>query len=460
MNDKYKQWGVFLLAVVVFLINQLPFLEDMRPVMYDEAWYGNTAFHFAHGGGFINTIVGKGGNANFLLSLFTSGSLLLFGYNLFAIRIVAVFCGVLTMLIFVFVMRQLRLDWKPMAFVFLFFVSVPFYNTVFRFGRPECASLMFVAGGLLFYLRYRMDETWGNMVGVSLFVLAAGCSHPFSLFLFFLLGAALFLQTFTKKKTKTLCHLVVLLMAAVVCIIVIILISKNYSVGGGSEGVFMRFSPRDAKQAIPLYFKEAFFSKVAFYVVPLLLVLFYEAYYDKDNRALAVAALAHFLVFPILFSTDLMMVGLGLDYVVLTATVLLAPFIGRMLEQRRRCMVIGFVIYCVGCMGISYYYNYGVKYEKANSVLTQELQSVVPKGARVFGPLRQWPMLMQTDYQSEHTVLPIERVEAYDFFILNTQDTAFYSTYKTFLPIDESKLQLVYEKSTKQYGIVQAYKVK
>ena len=67
---------------------------------------------------------------------------------------------------------------------------------------------------------------------------------------------------------------------------------------------------------------------------------------------------------------------------------------------------------------------------------------------------------MQTDYQSEHTVLPIEQIKAYDFFILNTQDTAYYATYKAFLPIDESKLQLVYEKPTKQYGKVQVYKAK
>ena len=94
-----KDWFWLCVAIVVFLVNQLPFLSDVRPVMYDEAWYGNTAYSFAHGEGFLNTVVGTRGNSNFLLPLLTAGFMRLFGYNLLALRLPAVICGVLTLVL-------------------------------------------------------------------------------------------------------------------------------------------------------------------------------------------------------------------------------------------------------------------------------------------------------------------------------------------------------------------------
>lgn len=149
--------SLLLLATIVFLVNQLPFLEDMCPVMYDEAWYGDTAYNIVLGNGFSNAIVGKGGNANFLLPLLTSGFMFVFGYNLLAIRLAAVFCGVMTIAFVVLSMKRLQMGWKQQALTLLLFVSLTIYNTVFRFGRPECIALMGMAGGFWLYFRYRGD---------------------------------------------------------------------------------------------------------------------------------------------------------------------------------------------------------------------------------------------------------------------------------------------------------------
>lgn len=461
-NGIKKDWLWLFFAVVVFLINQLPFLVDMRPVMYDEAWYGDTAYNFTQGKGFLNAIVGQGGNANFLLPMLTSGFMLMFGCNLFAIRVAAVFCGVLTLVFLMFSMRQMHVDWKAKALVLLFFVASPFFNTVFRFGRPECLALMCMMGGLWFYLRYQEDASWQNMLGVSLFAFASGCAHPFGLSLFALIGLALLIQAVAGKKAKMISHLMLLVASAVACVGLILVVSSIYNIGGGTHGVMARFSVNEALKAIPAYFKEAFFSRAAVYVLPLLFVLIIEALMDSKYRMLAVVALVHFLVFPICFSTDLMMVGLGLDYVVLVATVLLPPFLERLLEKKGKWMLAAYCAYCIGCLGISYYYNYGVKFERANSVLAKDLQAIVPDEAKVFGPIRQWPLLMRTNYQSDHTVFSVESAECYDFVILNSSDMnpeyEFYPNYEAVLPIDESKMELVYEKLTRQYGLVQVYK--
>ena len=245
--------------------------------------------------------------------------------------------------------------------------------------------------------------------------------------------------------------------AALLAVVSIYWVSKTYNPIGESY-VKDRFSTKNIGLALPVYFGEAFMSKASLSLVPLIAVLVFEALRDAKNGGLAWVALVFFVLFPFVFSTDLMMVGMGLDYVATVGLVLTAPFLERDLSQKKRWIAFGFCAYCLGCLGISYYFNYGVKYEKANSMLAEELPSIIPEGSKVFGPLRQWPMLMQTDYQSDHTVLPIGNVESYDYVIMNSQDTAFYSTYEAFLPINDSKLELVYEKPTRQYGTVRVYK--
>ena len=454
-----KEWLWLSVAIVVFLVNQLPFLSDVRPVMYDESWYGNTAYNFAQGDGFLNTVVGTRGNSNFLLPLLTAGFMRIFGYNLLAIRLPAVFCGLLTLVFLSLCMKQMRMEWKPQALTFLMFVSLTIFNTIFRFGRPECLAIMCTLGGIWFYLKYLERESWQNMLGLSVFVWLAGCAHPYALLLFGFLGIHLSVRTAKVKDMKGGCRLALLILAAVASVLAVAWVSKIYN-GAEESYVRDRFSAKDIWLAVPVYFKEAFLSKASLSFLPLMAILVVESFRDKKIQGLAWAALGVFLLFPFLFSTDLMMVGMGLDYVAAVGMVLTAPFFEKVLSQKKRWVTLGICACCLGCLGISYYFNYRVKYEKANSVLAEELPSIIPKNSKVFGPLRQWPMLMQTDYQSEHTVQPIEDVETYDFFILNTQDTTFYSTYDLFLPVDESKMELVYEKPTRQYGMIQVFKIK
>ena len=149
MKTIYKNnWFWLGIAILVFLVNQLPYLADVRPVMYDEAWYGNTAYNCAEGNGFLNTAVGSRGNSNFLLPLITAAFLKIFGYNLLSIRLAAVFCGVITLLFISLSFKEMKASWRAQALAYAFFVSITLYNTIFRFGRPECAALMCLSGGV------------------------------------------------------------------------------------------------------------------------------------------------------------------------------------------------------------------------------------------------------------------------------------------------------------------------
>ena len=458
MKTIYKNnWFWLGIAIVVFLVNQLPYLADVRPVMYDEAWYGNTAYNCAQGNGFLNTAVGSRGNSNFLLPLITAAFLKVFGYNLLSIRLAAVFCGVITLLFISLSFKEMKVSWLAQALAYAFFVSITLYNTIFRFGRPECAALMCLSGGVWMYLRYKSSPTWLHMAGMSIFAYLAACAHPYALLFFALVGAILLIQYMRLKDWKHGLQLALLLIAAIAAIASITWVSNTYNIAE-EDYIQTRFSAKDIMLSIPSYFGSAFTSRHTMYVLPLLFVLLVLAIRDDKNREMAVITLVFFLIFPILFSTDLAMVGLGLDYMVLLSTILLAPFIERVVDKKWFVGI--YIAYCLCNISMSYYFNYKVKYENVNMQLTKELQAIVPQNSKVIGPLRQWPMLMQTDYQSDHTCFPVHEQEYYDFIILNSQDIAYYPIYPKILPIDTTKMELVYERLTKQYGNIMVYKRK
>ena len=446
------------IAISVFLVNQVPFITDMRPVMYDEAWYANTAYNFSQGEGFLNTVVGSGGNANFLLPLLTGTMFWIFGYSLFTIRLTAVLCGMITMIFLHLCMKELKSSVEAEVAVLAFFVSITLYNTIFRFGRPECASIMCMTGGVWFLLRYMRENSCGNMIGVACFTYLATMGHPYALLFFALAGVWLLVQTIRSRQWIKIAHLSLLLVAASAAILSMAYISSRYDIASGGN-MSARFSMKNIAVALPEYLKEFFCSKTTLYMIVLLPVIGWCcANREKRVRTLAYITIAYLILFPFLFSTDMMMIGLGADYVALIGTILIAPCVERVLEFRYKKVYISiFSLYCVMNFGISYYFNYHVKYEKCNSILENELRAIVPTDAVVFTPLRQYPMVMENKCYSDHYrgKLPVN----YGYIIMNSQDKdVYYHTIEIQKQMED--YELIYERTSKQYGMVNVYKNK
>ena len=452
----YKQaWFWLLVGIVVFLINQLPFLTDMRPVMYDEAWYANTGYNFSQGDGFLNTIVGTRGNSNYLLPTLTGTMFWMFGYSLFTIRLTAVLCGVVTMIFLHLCLRELKSSVKAEIAVFGFFVSIALFNTIFRFGRPECVSIMCMTGGIWFLLRYMRENNRGNMIGLACFTFLSTIGHPYALLFFALAGVVLLYQTIQDKKWINVAHLAILMVAAIVAIGSIAWVSHVYN-GEGEDYVAARFSMSNIWAAFPVYLKMFFLSKHALYMSPLLLIILWNIRSKESRvRMLSIMGLVYFVIFPFLFSTDLEMVELGVDYVAIFGTVLIAPCVDYICENRwRRVCRYVFAAYCLMNIGISYYFNYCLKYELCNSILQKELKAIIPSNAIVYVPLRQYPMLLANRCFSDHywKILP----ETYDYIVLNNQDK---DVYYNSIEIQKQlrTYQLIYERDTKQYGTVKVF---
>ncbi|MBR1809234.1 MAG: glycosyltransferase family 39 protein [Paludibacteraceae bacterium] len=444
------------MAIVVFLINQLPLLSDMRPVMCDEAWYANTAYHFSQGDGFLNSAVGSGGNANFLLPMLTGTMFWIFGYSLFTIRLTAVLCGVFTLVFLHQCLKELKSSVVAEVAVLGFFISSTLYNTIFRFGRPECASIMCMMGGILYLLRYMREHSWGNMIGLSIFTFFAAIGHPYTLLFFAIAGCVLLILAIRWHKWENWAHLFVLILTAIFSLIAMNVVAQHYDIAKGPS-MYERFSMGNIIQALPAYLKQYLWSKTTLYMVVLLPVIIWGCWQKESRvREIAFCIVVFMILFPFLFSTDMMMLGLGADYVAIVGTLLIAPCVDYLLKFRFKVMVgIIFTIYCMLNLGLNYYYNYGVKYEKCNTILEHDLKAIIPRDAVVFTSIRQYPMVLQNRCYTDHYRAKVPNT--FDFLILNKQDLDRYDNsvdvYKTI-----KSYNLIYSKETKSYGEVLVYK--
>lgn len=460
-NIVSKHGVALLLAVFLFLVNQLPFLEDMRPVMYDEAWYSNTAYNLCIGNGLHQTSVGSGGNSNCIFPIIGAAFFSVFGYSLFSIRLASVFCGLLTMVVIHFTLNELKASFPGRILAYLLFVSIPLFNTVFRFARPECASMLGLAGGVLFYLRYWRTHSWTDISFLSIFCIFATNAHPFALFSFFFFGVALLISIWRDRDWKRLSQLTVLVFAALIGLGLLFGLSLHYNEGSTTSMLFGRASLTNWKEAVSFYYKEVFASRFAVYSFVVLLVLILTSMFVKDRRVtfLAFLSIINGLSFPFFFSTDLMMVGYGWNYVSLISVILVAPLADALPLSRslKKWAFAGMVLYSIGCFSLSYYYNYKVKYERCNSVLGQDISKIIPKGAVVYGPVRQWFCAIETTYYSDH--YRYELPKEFDYMIFNSQDKELYENNEVVSPLIDS-YELIYNRDTKQYGEVMVYKRK
>lgn len=468
-SKKYTDYLLLAAAMVLFVVSEIPFIEDVRPVMYDEAWYANTAYNFAHGNGLYNTVVGSGANANFVAPVLMGSMMYVFGDSLLVIRLTAVLCGLLTLVILHFIMNQLQCKCRSRIITYGIFVSLTVINTIFRFGRPEFASLMFSALGIYACLCYWESPVWKHVILLSISAFLAVCSHPFATLLFALMGVWLLLSAIRQKQYARLPQLSVLLLFAVCALLLVQMLDRCYNTAalGKESSIFSRLFSSDMLTAIRTYLKSLFVGKGAVTTILCLLVIILSVCKTNNRavRSLAVIALAFVAIFPVLFAADLNMIGLASDYLVLLAIVVTADlsrvlFDGeKPLTKTLQCAYAATLLYCLLNFGLTCYFNYGVKYEKTNTILAKEIDAIVPDSARVFGPLRQWSCKMHSTYYSELRG-GYNRGSEYDYVITNSQDMLL--TPEGFQGFQQ-QIELyepVYTRNTKQYGEIVVYKRK
>ena len=466
--------ALLLVAVVVFALMELIGLVNMRAVYVDEAWYSNPAYNLLHGQGLRNTVVGSGGNANFVFPLLVSLSMKVFGASLFSIRFASVFCGLLSLPVLHGVMNEFKSRVPSRIVGYALFVSLSVFNLDFRTARPESVAILVCLVGIWCFLRYCRTRSWKDILGLSLATLVGFFSHPFTMLMFACMGGALLIRAIGERRRegiklkKSVLHLFVLLFAALSGIVLFYFINMEANPNGASSfgGVVddRLFARNGFGKVLSLFIKVNFVSKQGLYSIPLLALAVVMVFIAKDLRLrlLSAVCVAFVVFFPFVYSFPPML-GSCATYLatmgVCVAVGASVQFIERNSNRRKAMSLMALsMAYCLANFVLINGYNI-TKYDTSNTTLANDLKQHVPQSAVVFGTLDLWPFLMNTQFYSSLYRLDLPTYD-FDFILTNSKQEAQcdWPSYWDQIARAEREYELVFQKETKHYGLVRLFK--
>ena len=473
-----KQHSTLLLCIVAMLVYfciEIAGVVDVRWVHEDEPWYGNPAYNLLQGNGLVNTITGSGGNANFVMPLLISVSMLIFGNTLFAIRFTCVLCGVFFLLFLSLIMKQFKTDWRTQCWVYALFLAIGDFNIVFRFGRPECAAITFCLAGILCFYLYRQQSKWYWMLLMSICAYLAACSHPYALLLFACIGAELLYEAYEHRSWKQVTMLVMLIVAAIAVLLSIVIVNaqvQDIAFSQGAEVLRTRTAlVNNFWKSLWGYVHDVFLSKHILYTVPLLALLIWVACKKQFGFAqrLSWIGIAFVLIYPCVFSSDRAMITNVVCYLCTVGLVVFAWVLPQvqssLTSKQNKWLDVLLILYIVGNFTIITVFNWCFRYDKANSILQEEIDAVIPDGAKVYGTQDMWCFKMNSDFRSMISRLPDRDPDYYDYMLTDGRietkyeiDRNIVATFYEMLDYAETNWELVYCRETKQYGKVRIFR--
>ncbi|MEM7165944.1 MAG: glycosyltransferase family 39 protein [Planctomycetota bacterium] len=203
--DETPFWLRGLLAGLLCLAVQLPFLTVVPQITVDEPWYANTAYNLAQGQGLVNTNTGwRGGDEFFLYTVALAGVFQLTDATLWAARFFSVILGTLATLGFVRLGTRLELRGSTMALGVLLLVSGNVFYMVFRRVRPEVVVVLCAIAALYFLFGGLQQRHRRLFFAAGLFSGAACLAHPNAALLVVLLTVVVLRNVFRQRDARPL----------------------------------------------------------------------------------------------------------------------------------------------------------------------------------------------------------------------------------------------------------------
>lgn len=471
-ENRWNQLSLFM-AVAVFAAIELVGLVNMRAVYVDESWYSNPAYNLLHGQGLRNTVVGSGGNANFVFSLLVSLSMIVFGENLFAMRVASVVCGLLSLVLLHFVMNEFGCGKRSRIVGYALFVSLSVFNLDFRTARPESVAILLSLVGIWYFLRYCRTRSWKDMFGLSLATMVGFFCHPFTLLMFFCMGGVLLIKAFVAWRREgivlrsSLLHLSMLLGSALLSLAVFYLVetAENSHVYSSFDSTLKErlFVGEGFGDVMVQFVKVLFVSKQGLYAIPLFALAVVMAYRASDHRlkALSAVCVAFVLLFPFVYYFPPMLVACA-TYLAVMGVCVAAGASVQFIESnsnrsKAKSLMALCMAYCLANFVLINGYNI-IKYDNSNTTLPHELKQYVPEGAVVYGTLDLWPFLMNTQFYSSLYRLDLPTRD-FDFILTNQkqEEQCTWPSYWDQIARAECEYELVFQKETKHYGLVRLF---
>ena len=193
---------MLLFLIGIFFLLQIPLIDKVPRIMLDEPWYANTGWNFSIGNGFTNTVPGsQGGDYLFLFTFLLGIAFKLFDASLLTARMVSVIGGLLGLLGFIWVLKELKIKSNLVIILcsFLFIFSNVNY-IIFRSVRPESWVVALGLWALYFLIKAYKDENNVNYFIGGLFSFASFLCHPNGAIYVLLFGIIILVISYTQKN--------------------------------------------------------------------------------------------------------------------------------------------------------------------------------------------------------------------------------------------------------------------
>ena len=456
-----KQFG-FLSVLALYLLLMIPGLSTYKSILCDEAWYANTAYNFSLGKGFINEIAYKGSNTNFILPFFVGISFKLFGVSLFAARLVSVISGLIYLLFLRKIFTFLQVSHLNQLFAFLIVLSISFFNSVFRYARPEGVAIAFLVAAIYLYLLFIESRQYRHFYLMSFMLYFSFLSHPFMAIFFLCIGVHLFILSIKEKNKALFYNLIFLFCTGVFSVFTLVLADCYYNyhsldIFQAGIDVLNRTSIRSIKpdtlsDRIGKFIEAYILSNRVIFSIPLFLIVIYGLFVqNKYVKLLSCITLIHFVLTFFIFKNDIGMFPTTHSYF-LAVSVIIFPFVFENGLKKYKVIIFSLTILLIALNFFATTYNNLKKKEYVNIQLANEFKMIVPSNSSVFGPIEFWFFLPNTHYISNMYLKSKLNFADFEYVILqNTPANGIFSA-------ENAIYTLVYVNSSKQYGKIELYK--
>ncbi len=300
-----------IIPLVLFLLLELPFLNNSRPALTDESFYSNPAYNFIHGFYFINTNIGYGGNGLITYTLYLSSFFLILGTSLFTARLSSVILGIISIFILRKMFKILEASEMSVLLSLSFFILSNNYLSVFKFARPEALTItlcLLLLLSLYYYIKNGLSTKY--LIIILLLTFAITNSHPFGSLIITVAGFIMLFFIIKEKRYAKIYHPALLVIGYVLSLLfVVLLISVSNGISFG-ESLFI-VSDRSSSDSFTVRLIEKIKVTIDYYVLsnriitflPHVVILTAGLFFARKNRNVFNLSLLGFLSIIIAYVT-------------------------------------------------------------------------------------------------------------------------------------------------------------
>ncbi|GEM_PF-5815844 len=298
-----------IIPVTVFFILEIPFLDNSRQALVDEAFYSNPAYNLILGKNLTNTNFGYGGNGAIVYSLYLSAFFYLFGVTLFVARFSSLILGAASLLLLSTLLKRIGARRFTVFLALSFFIFSNNYLTIYKFARPEALTVTLCIIFLIVLQGYFKNGLRARyLLFLLLLTFLIMNSHPFGSLVLALGGILILFSVIRYRQWKKIMHpflLAAVYFLSLLFVVYLTSISNNLTFGESLYAIMDRSSASSLFsqmiQKIEITIKYYLLTGRIITFLPLILMMALGLFFYKRDNNTFVVSLSGFITLIIAY---------------------------------------------------------------------------------------------------------------------------------------------------------------